>query len=106
MSRAKQAEQRDELAGFELRLSNFEGPFDLLLDLISRRELDITEVALSVVTDEFIAYVKLGGEVWDLEKTSSFLVVAATLLDLKAARLLPGGEVSDPEDIAALSTLR
>ncbi|WP_052460057.1 segregation and condensation protein A [Tessaracoccus massiliensis] len=103
MSRGKaQGEQRDELPGFELRLSNFEGPFDLLLDLISRRELDITEVALSAVTDEFIAYVKLGGEVWDLDKTSSFLVVAATLLDLKAARLLPGGEVSDPEDIAAL----
>lgn len=103
MSRAKaQQEQRDELPGFELRLKNFEGPFDLLLDLISRRELDITEVALSAVTDEFIAYVKLGGEVWDLDKTSSFLVVAATLLDLKAARLLPGGEVSDPEDIAAL----
>lgn len=103
MSRGKaQSEQRDELPGFELRLTNFEGPFDLLLDLISRRELDITEVALSAVTDEFIAYVKLGGEVWDLDKTSSFLVVAATLLDLKAARLLPGGEVSDPEDIAAL----
>ncbi|MBB1484944.1 segregation/condensation protein A [Tessaracoccus sp. MC1865] len=103
MSRGRaQSEQRDELPGFELRLSNFEGPFDLLLDLISRRELDITEVALSAVTDEFIAYVKLGGEVWDLDRTSSFLVVAATLLDLKAARLLPGGEVSDPEDIAAL----
>lgn len=95
-------DQRDELPGFELRLANFEGPFDLLLDLISRRELDITQVALSEVTDEFIAYVKLGGGVWNLEKTSSFLVVAATLLDLKAARLLPGGEVSDPEDIAAL----
>lgn len=103
MSKARaKGEQRDELPGFELRLENFEGPFDLLLDLISRHELDITEVALSTVTDEFIAYVKLGGEVWDLDKTSSFLVVAATLLDLKAARLLPGGEVSDPEDIAAL----
>lgn len=103
MSRSRsQNEQRDELPGFELRLSNFEGPFDLLLDLISRRELDITEVALSAVTDEFIAYVKKGGEIWDLDKTSSFLVVASTLLDLKAARLLPGGEVSDQEDIAAL----
>lgn len=90
------------MAGFEVRLTNFEGPFDLLLNLISRRELDITEVALSQVTDEFIAYVKTGGELWDLEKTSSFLLVASTLLDLKAARLLPGGEVTDPEDIAAL----
>ncbi|MFT3887136.1 MAG: ScpA family protein [Arachnia sp.] len=96
------AEQRGGVDGFEVRLANFEGPFDLLLTLISRRELDVTEVALSQVTDEFIAYVRLGGEVWDLEKTSSFLVVAATLLDLKAARLLPGGEVDDAEDIAAL----
>ncbi|SDZ16950.1 condensin subunit ScpA [Tessaracoccus flavus] len=85
-----------------MHLSNFEGPFDLLLQLISKRELDVTEVALSQVTDEFIAFVRLGGEIWDLEKTSAFLVVAATLLDLKAARLLPGGEVTDPEDIAAL----
>lgn len=103
MSRAKAAtEQRDGIAGFDVHLTNFEGPFDLLLQLISRRELDVTEVALSQVTDEFIAFVKAGGEVWDLDKTSAFLVVAATLLDLKAARLLPGGEVTDPEDIAAL----
>lgn len=87
---------------FAVRLSNFEGPFDLLLNLISRRELDVTEVALSQVTDEFIAYVRAAGEVWDLETTSSFLVVASTLLDLKAARLLPGGEVDDAEDVAAL----
>ncbi|GAA2178763.1 hypothetical protein GCM10009785_02700 [Brooklawnia cerclae] len=88
--------------GFLIRLDNFEGPFDLLLQLISRHQMDITEVALSKVTDEFIAHVKAGGEVWDLEQTSSFLVVAATLLDLKAARLLPSGEVDDPEDLAAL----
>lgn len=102
MSRAKSSERHDGVAGFEVHLSNFEGPFDLLLQLISKRELDVTEVALSQVTDEFISFVKLGGEVWDLEKTSAFLLVAATLLDLKAARLLPGGEVTDPEDIAAL----
>ena len=102
MSRSRSSERPDAVAGFEVRLTNFEGPFDLLLQLITRRELDITEVALSQVTDEFIAYVKVGGEVWDLEKTSAFLVVASTLLDLKAARLLPGGEVTDPEDIAAL----
>ncbi|NLI84660.1 MAG: segregation/condensation protein A [Propionibacterium sp.] len=87
---------------FLLRLTNFEGPFDLLLQLIGRRQLDITEVALSQVTDEFIAHVKVGGEVWDLEQTSSFLVVAATLLDLKAARLLPSGEVEDQDDLAVL----
>lgn len=88
--------------GFQVRLDNFEGPFDLLLQLIARHKMDVTEVALSTVTDEFIAHVKAGGEVWDLEQTSSFLLVAATLLDLKAARLLPQGEVDDPEDLALL----
>ena len=97
------ATQRDEQGiDFDVRLDNFEGPFDLLLQLIARHELDVTTVALSRVTDDFIAYVKAGGDVWDLEKTSSFLVVAATLLDMKAARLLPGGEVTEPEDLAAL----
>ncbi|MDT0201557.1 segregation/condensation protein A [Nocardioides sp. AE5] len=83
-------------------MDNFEGPFDLLLNLIAKHKLDITEVALSVVTDEFIAHVKAGGKVWDLEQTSSFLLVAATLLDLKAARLLPQGDVEDEEDLALL----
>ena len=91
-----------EAPAFAVRLDNFEGPFDLLLGLIAKHKLDITEVALSQVTDEFIAHVKnLGGE-WDLEQTTSFLVVAATLLDLKAARLLPAGEVHDEEDVALL----
>jgi segregation and condensation protein A len=94
-------------ASFELRLDNFEGPFDLLLSLISKHKLDITEVSLSQVTDEFIAHVKAGaaardGGEWDLEQTSSFLLVAATLLDLKAARLLPQGDVEDEEDLALL----
>ncbi|WP_372733686.1 ScpA family protein [Nocardioides sp.] len=87
---------------FALRLDNFEGPFDLLLSLISKHKLDITEVALSRVTDEFIAHVKAGGPEWDLDQTSSFLLVAATLLDLKAARLLPQGDVEDEEDLALL----
>ncbi|HNV11148.1 MAG TPA: ScpA family protein [Propionibacteriaceae bacterium] len=87
---------------FHVRLDNFEGPFDLLLQLISRHKLDVTEISLSKVTDEFIATVLAGGKVWDLDQTSSFLVVAATLLDLKAARLLPQGEVDDPEDLALL----
>ena len=91
-----------ESAGFEVRLENFEGPFDLLLSLISKHKLDITEVALSKVTDEFIAHVKAAGPEWDLEQTSSFLLVAATLLDLKAARLLPQGDVEDEEDLALL----
>ena len=96
------AEPLEAAPGFELRLDNFEGPFDLLLSLISKHKLDITEVSLSKVTDEFIAHVKAGGEVWDLEQTSSFLLVAATLLDLKAARLLPQGDVEDEEDLALL----
>src|SRR6059058_2991107 len=87
---------------FALHLDNFEGPFDLLLSLISKHKLDITEVALSRVTDEFIAHVKAGGPVWDLEQTTSFLLVASTLLDLKAARLLPQGDVEDEEDLALL----
>jgi segregation and condensation protein A len=89
-------------AGFLLRLDNFEGPFDLLLSLIAKHQLDITEVALSRVTDEFIAHVKAAGGQWDLEQTSSFLVVASTLLDLKAARLLPQAEVEDEADMALL----
>lgn len=92
-------------APFRVRLTNFEGPFDLLLQLISRHKLDVTEVALSKVTDEFISHLRessSGDEPWDLDQTSSFVVVAATLLDLKAARLLPQGEVTDPEDLALL----
>jgi segregation and condensation protein A len=88
--------------GFEVHLTNFDGPFDLLLHLISRHKLDITEIALSQVTDDFIAYIKAAGSDWDLDQTSQFMVVAATLLDLKAARLIPSGEVEDPEDLALL----
>jgi len=87
---------------FAVRLDNFEGPFDLLLSLIAKHRLDVTEVALSRVTDEFIAHVKAIGAVWDLEQTTSFLLVASTLLDLKAARLLPQGDVEDEEDLALL----
>ncbi len=89
-------------APFAVRLDNFEGPFDLLLSLIAKHKLDVTEVALSQVTDEFIAFIKAAGPEWDLEQTSSFLLVAATLLDLKAARLLPHGDVEDEEDLALL----
>src|SRR3954470_7511638 len=87
---------------FAVRLDNFEGPFDLLLSLIGKHKLDVTEVALSQVTDEFIAHIKAGGPVWDLEQTTSFLLVASTLLDLKAARLLPAGDVEDEDDLALL----
>jgi segregation and condensation protein A len=76
-------ESRSSQAGFLVRLDNFEGPFDLLLQLISRHKMDVTKD-------------------WDLDQTSQFIVVAATLLDLKAARLIPSGEVDDPEDLALL----
>nr|WP_184788804.1 segregation/condensation protein A [Phytomonospora endophytica] len=88
--------------GFQVRLANFEGPFDLLLQLIGKHKLDVTEVALHKVTDEFIAYIRAMGDDWDLDETSEFLVIAATLLDLKAARLLPTAEVEDAEDLALL----
>jgi segregation and condensation protein A len=114
-----------QVIGFAVRLDNFEGPFDLLLQLIGKHKLDITEVALSQVTDEFIAHVRLrqsgsvargrseeqraqahaaaaDEEPWDLEQTTSFLLVAATLLDLKAARLLPQADVEDEDDLALL----
>lgn len=90
---------------FEVRLENFNGPFDLLLSLISKHELDITEIALAKVTDEFIGYIRAAtaaGDSFSLDEASEFLVIAATLLDLKAARLLPTGEVEDEEDIALL----
>jgi segregation and condensation protein A len=93
-------------AAFRVDLGElFEGPFDLLLSLISKHKLDVTEVALSKVTDEFIAHIKAAKGEWGndwLGQATEFLVVAATLLDLKAARLLPSGEVEDEEDLALL----
>ncbi|MFF5160441.1 segregation and condensation protein A [Streptomyces sp. NPDC000348] len=92
----------DDDGRFTVRLANFEGPFDLLLQLIAKHKLDVTEVALSGVTDEFMAYIRAMGSDWDLDETTEFLVVAATLLDLKAARLLPAAEVEDEADLALL----
>ncbi|MFF3038602.1 segregation and condensation protein A [Arthrobacter citreus] len=92
-------------AGFQVRLENFRGPFDVLLGLITKHELDITEIALATVTDEFIGYIRAltaSGQGWALDEASEFLVIAATLLDLKAARLLPAGDVEDDDDIALL----
>src|SRR6202522_4849815 len=105
MMTTKAAEPDDAPRGaeaFEVHLAVFEGPFDLLLGLISKHQLDMTEVALSQVNDEFIAYIRHRSGGWDLDQVSYFLVVAATLLDLKAARLLPSGEVEDEEDLALL----
>ncbi|WP_067916324.1 segregation and condensation protein A [Actinomadura rubrobrunea] len=94
--------EAEEGRGFRVRLDNFEGPFDLLLQLISKHKLDITEVSLAKVTDDFIDHIRSHGKDWDLDQASHFLLVAATLLDLKAARLLPSGEVDDEEDLALL----
>jgi segregation and condensation protein A len=97
--------ERPETSGFAVHLENFDGPFDLLLQLISRHKMDVTEVALSIVTDEFIGYIRKleeSGEGWQLDQATEFLVVAATLLDLKAAKLLPQGEVEDEADLALL----
>ncbi len=87
---------------FRVRLTNFEGPFDLLLQLIGKHQLDVTQIALSRVTDDFIAHLHALGDELDLDQASEFLLVAATLLDLKAARLLPAADVEDEDDLAAL----
>jgi len=91
-----------EGTGFSVRLDEFEGPFDLLLSLIAKHRLDVTVLALHTVIDDFLAHIRSRGPEWDLDEATEFLVVAATLLDLKAARLLPSGEVEDEEDLALL----
>ncbi|MGW1176198.1 segregation and condensation protein A [Kitasatospora sp. NPDC002543] len=99
---AANATDDESRGGFRVRLDNFEGPFDLLLSLIAKHRMDVTEVALATVTDEFLAHIRAMGPDWDLDATTEFLVVAATLLDLKAARLLPAAEVEDEADLALL----
>ena len=94
--------EQDSVDKFNVKLSQFEGPFDLLLTLIAKHELEVTARALHIVTDDFLQYIKNQGSEWDLNETTEFLVIAATLLDLKTARLLPSGEVEDEEDIARL----
>jgi segregation and condensation protein A len=89
-------------SGFAVHLEEFSGPFDALLQLISKHKLEVTELSLSQVTDEFLQYIRQQGPEWDLEEASHFLVVAATLLDLKVVRLLPGAELEDEEDLALL----
>ncbi|TAL14067.1 MAG: segregation/condensation protein A [Frankiales bacterium] len=101
MPRALAADRADEQV-FSVHLEEFEGPFDLLLGLIAKHQLDVTTLALSKVTDEFLAHIRALGSSWDLGQATDFLVVAATLLDLKAARLLPSAAVEDEEDLALL----
>ena len=92
----------EDPGGFAVRLEDFAGPFEVLLSLIAQHELDITRIALATVTDEFIAHLRALGDELDLDQASEFLVVASTLLDLKAARLLPAAEVDDEEDLELL----
>ncbi|PLA13558.1 segregation and condensation protein A [Corynebacterium riegelii] len=99
-----QVGEQPEITGFTLVLNNFEGPFDLLLNLIHSKKLDVTEVALAEVTDEFIAYTRALGQTAELDEVTEFLVIAATLLDLKAARLLPRGEADEIEDLELLES--
>lgn len=101
MQAVESTEPREE-AAFRVSLANFDGPFDLMLSLLSKHELDITEIALSVITEEFISFLANLDDAAELEQASEFLVVAATLLDMKVASLLPQGEVVDAEDIALL----
>lgn len=91
-----------EQQGFAVKIGDFEGPLDLLLSLIAKHELELTTLALHSVTDDFIAYIKAQGDDWDLDEATEFLLIAATLLDLKASRLLPGEETEDEEDLALL----
>lgn len=93
MLRNQVPDNQPEITGFRIVLKNFEGPFDLLLQLISSKKLEVTDVALAQVTDEFVAYTRELGEFAQLDEITEFLVVAATLLDLKAASLVPRGEV-------------
>jgi segregation and condensation protein A len=105
VERVDGVEQVEDVAapsGFAVHLDNFEGPFDLLLQLIARHQLDISDIALSKVTDEFIAHLKAMGDEWELDQTTQFLVVASTLLDLKVVRLLPSADLEDEEDLALL----
>ena len=105
MSQEISQDLQTQSSGFQVKLTNFDGPFDLLLSLIAKHQMEITEVALATVTDEFINYIKemeTSADGVDLDQTTEFLVVAATLLDLKAAKLLPSGQIDDEEDLALL----
>ncbi|KNX39310.1 chromosome segregation protein ScpA [Luteipulveratus halotolerans] len=97
--------RRAASAPFQVSLDVFSGPFDLLLGLISKHKLDVTEIALAKVTDDFMAHIRQAqadDTDWDLGQASEFLLVAATLLDLKAARLLPQTGPDDDEDLALI----
>lgn len=82
----------------EVRLDVFEGPIDLLLHLVTRQRVDIYEISLATITDEYLTAVAALDEI-DLEAATGFLVVAATLLELKSARLLPGPDAGEHDGL-------
>lgn len=84
---------------YQVKLEVYEGPFDLLLNLIARRQVEVTEIDLADITADFVAELGEGIEQLDLETATRFLVVAATLIELKAARLLPAEERDEIEDL-------
>lgn len=87
-----------ESGTYEVHLEVFQGPFDLLLQLIAKRKLDVTQVDLADITQDFLSSLK-GIDQLDLETATRFLVVAATLVELKAARLLPREQQDELEDL-------
>lgn len=83
---------------YQVHLPVFEGPFDLLLHLIAKRELDIYEISLATITEEYLAHLQAMQDL-DLEIATEFLIVAATLVEMKAARLLPGPPREDEDGL-------
>ena len=97
--------RRGAATPFEVHLDIFDGPVRPAARPHLKHKLDITEIALAKVTDEFIAHIRRAQAAdtdWDLGQASEFLLVAATLLDLKAARLLPQSRPQDDEDLALI----
>lgn len=84
---------------YQVSLSSFEGPFDLLLHLIARHRVDVHAIPIGEITDEYLAVLRVADTV-DLEVATEFLVVAATLVELKAARLLPDTDDPDLDELA------
>ena len=84
---------------YQVQLEVFQGPFDLLLHLISRRQVEVTEIDLADITADYLRTLRDGIDTIDLESATRFLMVAATLIELKAARLLPVEQREGLEDL-------
>lgn len=86
-----------QYTGFTIRAGSFEGPYDLILDLIDKRKLSVNELSLTQVTDDYIAFVR-GHEAFPMEEAAQFIGVAATLLLIKSKSLIPELELSMEEE--------